>query len=240
MKKIIALLLIAVLSLSLLVSCGDEPDPTPTPDGGDQPTLTNVEKVAAMYANSKPTKVVATTTQTFGNKTLTGSYTLTVGTVDGVEAANYVANYEQMRDVNSGATINIYGPIEAVSEQLDYRKGWGVRSGGPGNRWDKNADSFVPEKGSIALNLVDEILTDVVYENNKLPFKVTKDKTALVLGEANALSVDVLVEIIDDGASITGVSISYVLPADSANNVEETVINISAVYTYDLERITIQ
>ena len=239
MKKIFALLLIAVLALSLFVSCGD--DPAPTPDGGaTEDNRTDVEKVAAMYANSQPTKVVATTTQTFGNKTLTGSYTLTVGTVDGVEAANYVAEYEQMRDVNSGATINIYGPIEAKTEQLDYRKGWGVRSGGFGNKWDKNAESFVPEKGAIALNLVEENLTDVKYENNKLTFKVTKDKTAAVLGEENALNVDVLIEIVNDGASIIGVTISYVLPADSANNVEETVITISAVYTYDLERITIE
>jgi hypothetical protein len=150
MKKIISLLLIAVLCVGVMASCGE-----------DEPGV--IEQIGAMYDNSEPTKIVAKTVMQFGDKTLNSSYELKVGFVDGKTAATYESSEDVMNDVASGSSEQIVGPIGTKTETLWYLEGKGV-SVNKSKSWDKNAESFIPEKGAVALSLDPEVIKDFKYE----------------------------------------------------------------------------
>ena len=222
MKKIIALLLVVFTCLSVLVSCAED----------------EVDMVGAMYQNSQPTKVVAVTTQTFDSRKLESKYTLTVGLVDGQSAAIYEGSEDRMRDIESGAGEEIVGPIETVVTKLWYHEPRGVCDATTTPyKWDKNAASFIPEKGAVALNVSSKNIKDYTYEGKTLTCTVPQDKTEAVFGEA--LSSDASLVIVNDGAVVTYVEISYTAPADGDNIPAQTVV-IKVEYTYDLETITFQ
>ena len=223
MKKLISVLLVAVTCLSVLASCAKN----------------EVDTVGAMYKNSQPTKVVATTTQTFGERKLESRFTLTVGRIDGKEAAIYEGTEDKMRDIESGAHEDIVGPIETVVTKLWYHEPRGVCDATKiPYKWDKNVESFIPEKGAVALNINSGSIKEYVYEGKTLTFTVAKAKSAEVFGEA--LDSDATVTIINDGAVVTYVKITYTTPADTANSIPEQIVVIEVDYTYDLESITFQ
>lgn len=225
MKKFLSLLLVLTLGVGCLFACGD-----------DETTGGELDAVAAMYAVSQPTKIVATTTHQFGSKTLNGSYELVTGLLDGVTpVATYTAKYEQMRDIASGSTQEILEPIEEINLLIEYKEGKGTRETLNGKRgsWNKEGESIIPEKGSVAVNLDAAVITQYTYENNTLTFTVPQASTESVLGMA--IDADALVVIKNDGTRITGVEITYTEAADAATNVEQTVVSISVKYTYDLE-----
>ena len=223
MKKIIALLLVVCSCLSVLVSCGSN----------------DVDSVGAMFKNSQPTKVVATTTQTFEGRVLESEYTLTVGLIDGKSAAIYEGTEDKMRDVESGSGEEIVGPIETVVTKLWYHEPRGVCDATQTPyKWDKNVESFVPEKGAVALNISSKYIKDYTYADKTLTFTVSKEDSEAVFGEALNAAANVV--IVNDGAVVTYVEISYVAPADSSKNLPEQTIVIKVEYTYDLETITFQ
>ncbi len=229
MKKLLALLLVLSLSVLALAACG-----------GDDDGATALDEVAAMYAVSQPTKVVATTTHQFGSKTLTGTYVLTTGYIDGdTPAATYSSKYQQMRDVESGSGQEIVTPIEDVEELVEYVEGKGTRTTVNGKRssWDKEGASIIPEKGAVAINLDSSVISQFTYENNVLTFTVPAASTEAVLGMA--IAADALVVVTTNGTEVIGVSISYTEAADAETNVEQTVVSIEVKYTYDLEKVTI-
>lgn len=229
MKKIIAFVLLAALCLTALCSCGGK----------------DVDRIVEMYANSNPSKIVSTTVQTLGPVTLNGTYTLTIGTVGGVNAAIYDENYQQLRSVeDGGATDVIYGNVETVHNLGQYIEGKGVRYLNPDTNiiiqdWNPEATSLVPEKGAIAMNLKNKYMDDVEVDGHTMTFTVPAKHTASVFGSAAAMDCDVYVEIVDNGAEIISVHIEYTLPADDANHLPETVCVTDIVYTYDIEPITI-
>ena len=51
---------------------------------------------------------------------------------------------------------------------------------------------------------------------------------------------DVEVTIVNDGAVITSIELHYFLAANEAANLVESEMTVKVVYTYDLERITIE
>lgn len=220
MKKIIAFALV-LACLFVLVSCGGN----------------EVDDVAAMYENSNPTKIVITTSQKFSSHELKGEYTLITGYSNGKNAALYVEVYDRMRNVEEGATDVIVDVIETVSNKYEYLEDKGVRTNG--GSWVADQESFVQNVGAIALNLSSKLVNKHKYEDNKLSCVVPAKNTAEVLGLEANLSVDATLEILDDGASVNLVSITYTIPANEASGVEETVVTINAVYTYNLEQITI-
>ena len=225
MKKFLSLLLVLTLAVGCLFACGD-----------DEVTGGELEAVAAMYAVSQPTKIVAITTHQFGTKTLNGSYELVTGLLDGVTpVATYTAKYEQMRDIASGSTQEILEPIEEINLLIEYKEGKGTRETLNGKRgsWNKDGESIIPAKGAIAVNLDATVITQFTYEDNTLTFTVPQASTESVLGMA--IEADALVVIKNDGTRITGVEITYTEAADAATNVEQTVVSISVKYTYDLE-----
>lgn len=221
MKKIIAILL-ALTCVVALASCGTN----------------DVDRVGAMFEASKPTKTVITTTQSFGETILTGEYVLTTGYVDGKIATVYTAEYQELLSVEEGGASDvIQGDVITRTEKKEYLEGKGVRENG--GAWDKNGENFALETGPVSLNLSSEYIKTFTYENNLLRCAVAAANTAEVLGLAEDLASDVSIEVKDDGASVTVVTISYVIAADADTGVEETNVSIKAEYHYDLEKITI-
>ena len=221
MKKIIALALV-LSCIFVLASCG----------GSNE-----VDDVAAMYLNSKPTGVVVNTTQSFADHELKGEYRLLTGFYNGKEAAVYTETYQKMLSVEEGATDKIVESIETFTNKYEYLEGSGVRTNG--GVWDIEAESFAPDKGAIALNLASKYVAQYTYDNHKLACVVLAKNTAAVLGLDENLEADVIIEVVDDGACVNSVIITYTIPEDEKSGVAETLVIISATYTYDLEQVVI-
>ena len=226
MKKIICFILVLALGTFAMIACNNDDDGP-----------SDAARVAAMFEASQPTKSVVVTEQQFGTNNLKGVYTVTVGTVDGAEAA--VETTEQYRlttiPEGSGQEIMDYQLVE--SNKREYIAGKGVRVNG-GN-WDGTAPSIIPVKGAMSINMSDSLISNARYENKTLTFTVSAANSAAVFGEASTLAADSTVTITNDGVRITGITITYILGADAEAGLQETVVTITATYTYDLEPITI-
>jgi hypothetical protein len=94
----------------------------------------------------------------------------------------------------------------------------------------------------MALNLDEDSLENVVYENNTLTFTIPVANVATVLGEEYSQNIgsDVEVVIVDDGAVVTSIDLHYFLKADESINLPASEMTVKVVYTYDIERINIE
>ena len=111
MKKIIALLL-ALTCVFALAACGDEPDPTPTPDGGDNTnTYEDLAPFTAAIAASNPASAsinVAQTSTQF-NVTMNGEYDV-VYNEDGSATVEYSYDkYNEITDDTTEVTTTVTG-----------------------------------------------------------------------------------------------------------------------------------
>ena len=231
MKKIIVLMLTVALCVAALTSCqyldmlkGDS----------------TLDDVAAMYNMSAPTKVVATTEQNFGSYELNCSYEIVTGYVDNSRASVYTVTTEELRTVEEGGkTEEVKDMIKTTTKKTEAIEGFGSRTNG--GDWNPEGDVWTIGRGRMAINLEESALTNVVYENNTLTFVVPVANVATVFGESYAANIasDVEVTIVNDGAVVTSVNLHYYLAGDGAN-LPETEMTVKVVYTYDLERITIE
>ena len=231
MKKIIVLMLTVALCVAALTSCqyldmlkGDS----------------TLDDVAAMYNMSAPTKVVATTEQNFGSYELNCSYEIVTGYVDNSRASVYTVTTEELRTVEEGGkTEEVKDMIKTTTKKTEAIEGFGSRTNG--GEWNPQGDVWTIGRGRMAINLEESALTNVVYENNTLTFVVPVANVATVFGESYAANIasDVEVTIVNDGAVVTSVNLHYYLAGDGAN-LPETEMTVKVVYTYDLERITIE
>ena len=231
MKKIIVLILAVALCVTALTSCqyldmlkGDS----------------TLEDVATMYNMSAPTKVVATTEQNFGSYELNCSYEIVTGYVDNSRASVYTVTTEELRTVEEGGkTEEVKDMIKTTTKKTEAIEGFGSRTNG--GEWNPDGSVWTIGRGGMALNLDKNAVTNVNYENHVLTFTVPKDNAATVLGEqyAQSISGDVQVKIVNDGAVVTSVELTYNLAGDGVNLAEST-MTVKVVYTYDLERITIE
>ena len=231
MKKIIVLILAVALCVTALTSCqyldmlkGDS----------------TLEDVATMYNMSAPTKVVATTEQNFGSYELNCSYEIVTGYVDNSRASVYTVTTEELRTVEEGGkTEEVKDMIKTTTKKTEAIEGFGSRTNG--GDWNPEGDVWTIGRGRMAINLEESALTNVVYENNTLTFVVPVANVATVFGESYAANIasDVEVTIVNDGAVVTSVNLHYYLAGDGAN-LPETEMTVKLVYTYDLERITIE
>ena len=241
MKKIIVFMLIVALCVPALFSCeiitqvagkigidlGGETDP--------------VVSVAKMYNMSTPTKVVATTEQNFGSYELNCSYEIVTGYVDNSRASVYTVTTEELRTVEEGGkTEEVKDMIKTTTKKTEAVEGLGARTNG--GEWNPKGTVWSVGRGRMALNLDANCLVNVVYENHKLTFVIPAEHVATVLGEEYATDVagDVKVTIVDDGAVITSIDLRYNLEANESANLVESEMTVKVVYTYDLERITIE
>lgn len=224
MKKIVALLVILATCLFAVTACG----------GANE-----VDTVGAMFEASKPTRTQITYTQTFGETVLEGVYELVRGTVNGKEAGIYTAEYDELTSVEEGGATEVVLPdIVTRTEKLEYLEGKGVRENG--GKWDAQAENFISEVGPMSLKLNSDLVKNFTYEGHTLRCAVAAKNTAEVLGLEENLDVDVTITVVDDGASVTDINISYTIPADAEAQVPETTVTIVAKYTYDLEKIVIE
>jgi hypothetical protein len=193
-----------------------------------------------MYNMSNPTKVVATTEHNLGSYKLNCSYELVTGYVDNSLASVYTVTTEELRDVaEGGKDEEVKDMIKTITKKIEAIEGFGSRTNG--GEWNPEGTVWAIGRGRMAINLDEASLQDVVYENHTLTFTVPADKVATVFGEgysANIVSA-VEVKIVDDGAVVTSIDLHYYLAGDGVN-LQQSEMTVKVVYTYDLERITIE
>jgi len=237
MKKIIAVIL-ALACCFAIFACKEE-------------EKTAVDYTNEYYAASLPTKIVTNTVQTAVDEDgvklyeLKGNYVLTTGKIAGKIAT--VQTYEQdvLRTVDEGSNALIVGPIKTELGTEEYLQGYGRRTNG--SDWRASGLNFGPVMGSIAINITNDNVKDVTYTeekfNNKLSFTVALDKVGEVFGtddEGNPAFVtdtDVQVVITNNGATVTGITLSYSVEAYDEYPARD--VTVSTVYTYAVEEINL-
>lgn len=228
MKKLIAIILAALCAFALF-SC------EPTEPQGETDAL---DAVLKMYSLSEPTKIVSTQRTILGNVTLEGEEILVTGSIDGKIATVYTYWYEELLTIEEGGGEVIIGIKDVPREgSKEYFEDKGVRV--DGGEWTEGYN-FAPATGDIALGLTKENAGDYAYSDHSFTCTVKAADTEAVFGRA--IDSDVSVTIMDDGAVITGVVISYTIAGDSGDDdvtYPDSQITISTVYTYDFEKVTL-
>ena len=244
MKKIIVFMLLVALCVPALFSC-DTINQVAGQLGinfpGSNTETDPLTEVTNMYYMSTPTKVVATTKQKIGALELDCSYELVTGFVDDAPASVYTVTSESIRSVEEGGNNEeVKDMIITTTKKTEAVEGLGARTNG--GEWNPKGTVWSVGRGRMALNLDANCLVNVVYENHKLTFVIPAEHVATVLGEEYATDVagDVKVTIVDDGAVITSIDLRYNLKANESANLVESEMTVKVVYTYDLERITIE
>jgi len=227
MKRIISLLLVAVLAVCCLASCEDA-------------SALGFEAVAEMYKISNPTKRVAIATQQAGDIELSTEIVLTEAVIDGKKAAKMETHTVEFRSVDDGSGKEIVSKLKETTEVLGYLEGKGVCKieNGKVGSWDAEAASIIPESGAMALNLDAEKVTDIKIENLTLSFVVAKENIAAVFGEGLEIPASANVTIVTDGSRVNSVKVEYVVPANSETMAPESIVTIEVKYTYDLESVS--
>lgn len=239
MKKIFAFVLMISCLLSM-IACGNL--------SGE--AKAQFESAVTMLSEALPTKVVSTTTQTFGKTELVSVATVTTGTVGGVVASTFVNNYQLFQDVESGK----YEEVRDVVETLWYVEGKGTSSD-KGANWNAEGTNFAPTAGFIKLNLDEKLIETAEYngENGSLTLKISEENVAEVmknyLEEGQAIESDLYITIVSAGGRISSVSLEYFIPEGEIYldeeeteyiEVGEISVVVTAVYSYDTQRITME
>lgn len=246
MKKIIILTLVLALCVPTFFSCtspdGDSNIQASIPEVNNE-QLTPIQAVAKMYKVSQPTKVVAETEHYLNDLlTLTGKYEIVTGVVDSSSASVFVSVIDEIRSVEEGGqNEEIYGIIKPVTKKIEAIEGKGTRV--DGGEWDPEGEVWIIGRGRMAINLKDDLVKNVNYDNHVLTFTVLNENVTAVFGDIIASDVegDVSVKITDDGAVVTAIEIKYDVKANPEAHVDTvTQMTINVHYTYDIERITIE
>lgn len=244
MKKIISLALLLAMMLMLCVSCrdpkpddGNDVDDGTTDDGNVDSIAEDIASVVDCYGRSYPHKIVVTSTQQFGAQSLNSTTEITRGTIGSEFVAKKVAVLERLRSIADGSGVDVYGPVETVKEELWFRVGKGLSSD-KGETWDAEGENFFPDKGTFALNLNPDLMSDVVYKNGSLSFKVVRANTKAFFGDDTSITGDATVVISTGGGFVTEVRISWSKPENVATGVELTTVSLKASYIYDQQKVT--
>ena len=221
-------MLVLALCVTALTSCGKTS------------TKKAIKMTNEMYANSAPTKIVATTKQVFSAYELNCTYSLTTGQVDGATASIYKVAKEELESIENAGGSDIIRPmIKSTVKVTEAIEGIGARV--DGGAWDASGSVYTIGRGSMALELDKDNITDVVYENSTLTFVIPNANIAIVLGEAYATGVegDIQVTIVNDGSAITSIELRYTLAADAKAGLEASQMIVHIEYQYDIQPITI-
>ena len=196
-----------------------------------------IANVAALCRVSNPAKIETTTKQRTSSLTQTGKATMTRGTIGGKQAAIYVRTVEKLANVENAK------PIQTEKVTLEYLEDVGLRING--GEWNPNGQSFAPSEGFLKLNLpASDRLMDKSYQNGVLTFTIAQRDVASALAEildGETVDADVTVSITNAAGVIVKISLAYTLEVDDyeAINQSDIDVQIDAVYSYDLEEITI-
>ena len=228
MKKIIVFMLVLALCVTAITSCGK-----------NNPKKI-LQKIDEMYANSAPTKVVATTKQVFSAYELNCTYELTTGQVDGAAASIYKVAKEELESIENAGGSDIIRPmIKSSTKVTESIEGIGTRV--DGGAWDASGTVYTIGRGEMALNLTKDTVTDIKYENSVLTFTIPNANIATVLGEAYATGVDgdIKATIVNDGSVIVSIELIYTVAADAKAGLEASQMTVYVEYQYDIQPITI-
>ena len=245
MKKIIVFILMVSLCLPALFSCtgenGDSNVQASIPTVDNQ-QLTPIQAVSAMYAVSQPTKVVATSKQIITKDVLelNCSYEIVTGYVDNSLASVYKSTIEEIRSIEEGGQNDeVKDLIKTTSTTIESIEGKGTRTNG--GEWNEEGEVWSIGRGRMAIKLNDSWVKNVTYENHVLDFIVRADYVDKVFGEDYSADMDgdVYVTIVDDGAQVTSIEISYYVKANEEAHLPQSTMIIRVDYTYDIEKITI-
>ena len=230
MKKIIALILLVVLSVSLLAGC----------EMGNA-AKTETEWVLDCYARSYPHLIKVNSTQQFGGNVLNSETVLVRGSVGGDFVACMTVHGEQMRSIQDGSGKEVYGPIEELDSETWFRMNVGTSTDKV--TWDPEGKNFFPAQGSFALPVNASYLKNAKYvgtqNDGTLTFTVAKADTAKFFGEDGKVDADVNVTVITGGGNVTAVEMSWTLPANTATGVETMTVSIKTQYNYTQQKISL-
>ena len=229
MKKIVVLLLIAALVVPALFSCNSQ--------------ITPINLVDGMYRVSQPTKVVATTKQIIVPDILEldGEYEIVTGYVDSKPASVFKMTTEEIRSVEEGGqNEEVKDIVKTNTRVIEAIEGKGSRTNG--GEWNEEGTAWTIGRGRMTLNLSNDIAKSYTYNNQTLNLVVAKENAAKVLGEeyAQYIDSDVNIVVVDDGAVVTSVELTYYIAANEEVNLGRSEMHVKVNYTYDIEKITIE
>lgn len=228
MKKLLILMLTVAICVAGMSSCKLFKKNSPLDD------------VAAMYTESAPTKIVATTKHTIASLELNCKYELVTGYVDNAPASVYTVTTEELESLDNAGTTDVKLPhIKTTTKTTEAIQGIGSRVNG--GDWNAAGTVYTIGRGGMAINLDSDKVTDVTYEDHVLTFTIPQANATAVLGGdyASDVASDVQVTITDDGAVITSIELHYTLAGNADANLPESEMVVKVEYTYDLEKITI-
>ena len=229
MKKIIALILLVVLSASLLASCTTDT------------AKTEIEWVLDCYERSYPYLITVDSTQQFGGEVLNSETTIVRGSVGGDFLACMTVHGEQLRSIQDGSGKTVEQYVEELDSEIWFRNGYGTST--DKTNWDAEGENFFPAQGAFALDLKADYIQNAKYTGNKdngtLTFTVAKADTAKFFGEDGKVDADVNVTVVTGGGNVTAVNITWTIPANTATGVELMNVTVKTVYDYTQQRISL-
>lgn len=227
MKKIIALILIAVTALSLLAGC--------------KKTVEGVDEVNECYARSYPHKIYVKSTQQVGTAVpLVSETTIARGTVGASFVAIKKAELESYRSIEEGSGDQVLGNVKRDVSETWYKEGSGTTVD-KGASWDEAGENFFPAKGALAtFELNTELMENVEFKDGRLNFTVANSNAKAFFGDGMAIAENIKVSIATAGGVVTEVVISWTEPKNNATGVDMTAVEIVTTYTYDQQRITLE
>lgn len=252
MKKIISIVLLLALSLTCSLALASCNNGSVSGDASDQ-----IEVINAMFEAMLPKQTITTTTQDMGGISLKSVATLTIGTVDGLPAATYVNEYQQLADLDGGNVANL---VTTKTEKRWYVEGKGLIKNGRGD-YIEDPDGeldFRPKEGDIKITLNPSKLKSATYdaETETLVAELTKDNATDLLKrflmEDQKITSGLTLTITTSGGRISSVKLEFTAPendiyldeeSDDESNivtVAETKITIEALYSYDLVELTLE
>ena len=248
MKKLLALLLALTCILSI-ASCAGNNNGNNNGDGNELTTAELLQLYGNYLAVSAPTKSDVTTTTTESNNVLVSTAVLKSGKVGDKAAATFETTTQTFASIESGIPTLVNE--DAYAEW--YLEGKGTSSGKPsqvGRRWDSEGTNFAPVVGVLQLDLTEANFTSVTYDKAKgeLVLVCSADTAAGVIGYYLPADYEHLFEttvtLTAFGDKITGIKISYSIghrdigdDIDSSVYIEDTTVEIDAVYSYGLQTI---
>ena len=200
---------------------------------GKQKPKKIIEEINEMYSNSAPTMVVTTTKQVFNSYELNCRYELKNGMVDGKAASVYTTVVESPESIENAGGSDIVKPFINRTEHTTIAvEGIGTKT--DNGNWDPAGTITSIGRGSMALNLDKDTITDVVYENNVLTFVIPNEHIDTVLGAGASTGIegDVKVTLVNDGAVVTSVELRYTLAGDSKANLGSSEMIIFVEYPF--------
>ena len=240
MKKLIAILLVIACML-VMASCDM--------GGGEQPVdNTETQKVldtlSEQIKKSAPSKSVVETV--VGNALISLSSTETVvkGEVSGLDASLWERQYEALNDLGADSAVK-----KLVTEREEYVEGMGIRTnGGVWEDFPNPIRQIRPYRINLDAALIQGFSAGETDEGSpSYEFVVPNKNIAAVLTgmDADALASitsDVSVVIETDGVNVTRISLTYDMKSvalNGDNKLEDCKATLDAVYSYDLQSITL-